>query len=304
MNLRLSSLILLAGLAYGCAQEAPEQEAMAEPTAEMSADEAAIEQVRADYVTHYNMHHADMVAAMFTDSAVFLSADRTVQEGREAIEASLTSAMAASPTLDLTTGDIAVVGDRAVARGGWTVTATPEGGEAMTTAGSYMSIFERADGAWKLMAVITNFSAQPPEGYPLGEPPAESPPENGTMGDLVSAYVEHFNAGHASMVADLFTDDGNFAFSNLPLAEGRQAIQSALEQRMAMGSPQLEIHDVATMELGDGWAVDAGWYRLAATTDQGDVVQTGSYVNLCQQQADGSWKIHWGVSNGVPMPAM
>src|SRR3970040_1948271 len=108
MKLRRATVFLVAGLAAACAQEAAEQ-ATAEPAAEMSADETALEQLRADYVTHYNLHHAPMVAEMFTDSAYFLAADGSVQEGRAAVQASLEAAMAGLPTLSLTTGETLVL---------------------------------------------------------------------------------------------------------------------------------------------------------------------------------------------------
>jgi ketosteroid isomerase-like protein len=177
---------------------------------------------------------------------------------------------------------------------------TPEGAEAISTSGHYMTVFSRQADGWKIQALITNYDAVPSEGFPTADSEVEPPTEEGTMTDLVAAYVEHFNAGHAAMVAGLYAEDGVSAFSNLALAEGRAAIEAALGERLAMGSPQLAIHDVGTWDLGDGWAIDGGWYEINATSEEGDVTQIGNYMLLCQQQEDGSWAIQWAVSNGLP----
>lgn len=307
MTLRRIFALTAVGLVAACAPQDAEEaaEPMAEPAAEMSADEAAIDQLRADYITHYNLHHADMVADLFTDSAVFMAADQSINEGKEAIQAALTGQMAGSPTVDITGAGTMVFGDMAINRGTYTVTTTPEGGEPMTFAGGYISGAERTADGWKIVALISNYDAMPPEGSPLAEWPDEAPPEEGTMKDVVDLYVERFNAGDAAGVTALFTDEAVFSYSNLPTAEGKAAIQGALEDRFAMGgSPTLEIHDVGTWPMEEGWAVDAGWYKLTFDTESGQMVQVGNYVNLCRQDADGSWKIHWGISNGVPQPAM
>jgi hypothetical protein len=69
------------------------------------------------------------------------------------------------------------------------------------------------------------------------------------------------------------------------------------------GTQEIEIHDMGTIELEPGWAIDGGWYTLNTTTPEGAITQTATYLSLLRQQADGSWKIHWSVSNGQPKPA-
>jgi ketosteroid isomerase-like protein len=85
--------------------------------------------------------------------------------------------------------------------------------------------------------------------------------------------------------------------------EGAAAVRQRFEERFGGGaSPKIEIHDVGTMELSPDWAVDGGWYQFSATTPSGPVNQGGMYMNLLRRQQDGSWKIHWAVVNGRPMP--
>ncbi|MFQ5678774.1 MAG: YybH family protein [Gemmatimonadota bacterium] len=300
MKYRPTFPLLLGLVVASCAGETGET---TDETMEMAApvaDAAGLEALTATFAERYNARDVGALADMYADDALTLPADGSVNEGKEAITAALERAMAMSPTLSLETGDVMVFDNGAVARGAYGVEVTPEGTEPISFSGHYMTTFIPEGDAWKVAFVITNYDAPPPEGLPAGEAPGEPPEEAGEMTDLITAYAEHFNQGHASMVADLYTDDAVAAFANLPLAEGRAAIESTLAERMAEGSPQLTIHDVGTMDLGPGWKLDGGWYELTATTDEGSATQIGSYMILCQQGDDGSWKIRWAVSNGKP----
>jgi len=122
------------------------------------------------------------------------------------------------------------------------------------------------------------------------------------MTEVSDYFATHWNMGHPAMVADMYTDDAMQSLSNGPILEGRAAIEAELAVRIEAGV-KITIHDVATLPLGEGWAVDGGWYQVNAP-DGGDVVQVGSYLNIMKQQADGSWRIHRSVSNAQPRASM
>jgi uncharacterized protein (TIGR02246 family) len=304
MIARLSAVFGAALLISGCAAE---QEADAVPaTPDTSADEAAIEQIRADYVTHYNLHHASVVADLFQDSAVALWADGTVSQGRAAILADLEADMAGTPNLTLTTAETMVHGDRAVGRGSYSVTTTPTGAPApLTLAGSYLTNFIRTDAGWRIAGVISNLSAAPPEGLPMGDLNAlPRPPENGTLQAFGAVYAQHFAAGDWAALAGLYAENAVAAFTEAQPLEGRAAIQTRFQERFATTTErQIELHDVATIDLGDGWALDGGWFTVTIATPAGRMVQTGTYNNLVRAQPDGSWQVQWGLSNGHLKPA-
>ena len=250
--------------AVACSRDAGAIGEDAEPAVEVDADAAAvaaIEDLRAGYVQHYNLHHPSMVADYYTDDAVTLLADGSVNDGREAILAMLEAAMGGNPTLAVETHDQMVFGDRAVARGGYTVDIAPEGAEAMSLSGHFMGVYDNAGGEWKLSSLLTNYDAPPPEGT-LVTPEDEAPPdlEDHAWADMTAAWGTHFNLGHASMVADLYAEDAVVMWGDAPLREGRAAITAALEEDMAEGSPHIELHDVMLRDLGDGWHVGMGWY--------------------------------------------
>lgn len=270
---------------------------------EASADETAVAQVRSDYVEHFNAHHPTVVADLFADSAIALMADGGVHMGKPAITADLEATMAGSPTLTLTPLGTMVLGDWAVDEGDYSVTMTPEGGTAMTMTGAYLALQNRIAGAWKISNVVTNYSAPPPPDLPVGESPEGLPPEEGMMKDVLGEYAQHFNLGHANVAAGYFTEDASVAFSGMPRSSGRAAIEAALTQRIANGSPQITIHDVGSHDLADGWRADSGWFEITSTMEGATTTQHGTYFAIFRREADGAWKIHKLVTNSRVRPA-
>ncbi len=304
------SLALLAGLLVAaCGGDAGESTAgggeAAPQAASTAEDEGALVALAEYYETHYNMHHASMVAETFQEEeSGFLTADGMVLQGRAAIQARLEADMAGSPTLSVETDDQMVFGDVAVGRGTYTVQTTPEGApEPMSMSGSWMASYDRQeDGSWKLGWLAGNLDHAWPEGMPAA-PPGEAPAEEGTMGELIGAYETHFNLGHPSMVADLYTEDGWAAFAGLPAVSGREAISQTLAQRIEANPVDIDIHEVGTTDIADGWAMDGGWYEMTPKGG-GDPVQMGNFMGLLRRGDDGQWRLHWVVSNGWPAAAV
>jgi uncharacterized protein (TIGR02246 family) len=293
----LVSTFVLAACGGGEPEPPAETTAAAAPST--AADEAAIEALREAWVTHYNLHHPDMVAALYTDSAFVLNANQSVDEGRAAIEATHTEAMAGNPTASVTSRDIMVFGDHAVSVGTYRVSVAPEGGEPASWSGHYMNYLQRVDGEWKIAGLITNFDAPPPADYPWAEPIGDPPPEESTLSELIDGYETHWNLQHPDMVADFYTPDAMAAFADREAVEGRAAIAGVLRERAAEMATEIDVHGVGTMDLADGWKIDGGWYEISAA-EGGQPVQGGMYMNLVQRMDDGSWKIRWMVSNGRP----
>ncbi len=293
--------LALALTACGGDEPPAEQPPAAEPAAAApSPDEAAIDALRASWVQHYNLHHPDMVAALYLDSAFVLNADMSVTEGREAIEVGLTEDMALNPTVNVEGAETMVFGNTAVTVGRYDVQATPEGAEPMAWSGHYMNVLQRSDGEWKIQGLITNFDAVPPAEFAWGAWSDEMPPEEGTLTELVQGYETHWNLQHPDMVADFYTTDAWVSFANRAPVEGRSAVAAALQERAAEMATEIDIHSVGTMDLGDGWAIDGGWYELTAA-EGGALVQRGMYMNLVRRMDDGSMQVQWSVSNGQPM---
>jgi len=148
------TLLLIGLFVAACGGREPAEEQAT--TAEAPSDEEALDGLAEYYETHFNMHHPSMVASIFTDSAFALLADGEVNMGKAAIESSLTESMAAQPTVEISPMHRRVFGEMAVTMGTYTVSATPEGGEAMQYGGSYLTVATKASGEWKVVGQLTN----------------------------------------------------------------------------------------------------------------------------------------------------
>ncbi len=307
MRFRLAFPFVFGVLIGACAPE-PEQaaEEMAEATTLEYADASAAIAVLANrYEEAYNLGQASMVADLHTDDAVMLSANSSVQMGREAISASLEQFMTAfSPTITISPSEQLTMGDWVLDRGSYTLALSLEGGDAANLTGNYMSLSRQTDDGLKLYRLAVNGDAPPPIPMPGPEAMAAEPMTGGPMADLIASYAEHYNLGHASMVADLWADDAVAMFAEQPMASGRAAIEASIAAAVADGSPQLTIMDSETKLLGDGWAVDRGSYTAERTVDGQTVTRSGTYMIVCRQSDDGAWKIQWGLSNAAPMGTM
>ena len=297
MRVRLAPVLVLLLIVTACAPAAapdPEPAVDAGPTD----DEAAVDAVRAAYVEHYNLGHADMVADLYTEDALTLFADGGVSMGREAIQAALEAALTGGPTASIESGGIVVMGDQAVSRGSYAIEIAAEGEEPVSLNGHFMTGFERVDGEWKISVVLTNFDAPPAPGAQSIPGPADAPEEitEGPLAALATSYAEHFNMGHPGVVAAMYADDAVVAFADQPLDEGTEAIEASLAAR-ADGVNQLVIHTVGSEDMGDGWTFGGGWYEVTTPTDDGEVSQVGSWLGLASTDADGTTKFKWAISN-------
>lgn len=305
VRFRFTAALLGLTLAVGaCAEDTPDTEATpeAETAAEAPAQgEAAVEALAEEWVTHYNLHHPEMVADLYTEDATFLAADLSVDEGREAIAASLAEQMEGSPTASVTTDDVMMFGDRAVARGTYSVEVTMDEAP-VSFSGAYINLLQQVDGEWRIQGLLTNYDSPRPEGWSWGEP-GDPPEEASTMTSLIEEFETHWNLGHPDMVADLYAEDAVVSFSNGPWLNGRDAVAGTLGERMEAVAATIDVHGVTTIELDEAHRVDGGWYEILADESE-EVLQTGMYVHLLEQAEDGSWKILWAVTNGRPMGTM
>lgn len=117
------------------------------------------------------------------------------------------------------------------------------------------------------------------------------------VAQLRASYVEHYNMGHADVVAELFTEDAVAVFADGARADGRPAIQRALEAELA-GSPRLGVTSEEMQVLGD-WAVDRGQFSVEVAPEGEAVTQSGNYIVVCRRGADGTWRVHWLVANAA-----
>jgi uncharacterized protein (TIGR02246 family) len=303
MKIRTLTPTLLVVVLAACSGYGGDAAEEADAAPELSADEQALAENAEYWVTHYNMGHPGMVAGLYAEDAWFLGSNGRLAEGREDIGVALGENAAGSPQIEVTPGGQMIQGEHAIGWGTYAITASPEGADPVSYGGTYLTHSSKIEGEWKIVGHIGNLTDDPPEGFAFTSPAGEPGPNQGTMADLEEAWETHFNLGHASMVADLYTDDGMVSFSRGGPVHGRAAITEALTGLMEANPSQIDVNDIATIELGDGWALDGGWYAMSPP-DGGDPFQFGGYYQLLRQAADGSWQVHWSVANGWPAEGM
>lgn len=248
-----------------------------------------------EYVRHYNLGHADAVAGLYTEDGVGLYADGTIARGRAAIAAFNQAQMAMNPTVDITPLDDKTFGDKAVAVGEWSVEIAPEGAEPVQNSGHWMALYTDTNEGWKLMSVLSNYDRQMSAEFLQGAVPAEPPPLESTMGALLRAYEQAWNAGDAAGVANLYAENAWAAFANLPAVSGRETIGSLMTERVR---GKLTLQGVRSVDLGGGYTIDGGWTELSGV--EGGPIR-GNYWVLVNTNDAGERKIEWVVTNGRPV---
>ena len=292
------SALVLAIAACGGA----DQEATAGEPAETEAvvDDATVLAEMTDYFeTHYNMAHGSMVADLYAEDATYTTASGEVLEGREAIATYFQNGIdALSAQIEIDQIEQAVFGDLAVARGTYSITGESEGNP-VSYGGAYLNVLTRTTDGWQVQGAMTNYNTDPGAMWVGSAEDGEAPPEASTMTALAEAYETHYNLGHPSMVADLFTSDAQVSFPGEGWVSGAEAINASLAASIEAAPGQMDIHGVETIDLGNGAAVDVGWYEFKADDE---TVAWGMYSLLGQQNADGEWRIHWLVGSASPGP--
>ncbi len=114
------------------------------------------------YATHLNLGHGDMVADLYADDAVYMSAGYPAVSGGNAVRTAINDRVAASsPQLTVrTTEERALGGGWHASRGSYQLSATVEG-QAMTQNGRYVIIAqEAADGSPRIKWILSNARAR------------------------------------------------------------------------------------------------------------------------------------------------
>ena len=293
MRIRTFAPLAIA-LAFACGAPATDDAA---PADDAAADEAAATEDMADamldadaamatitdyFQTHYNMGHGSMVASKFVEDGVLWGSSGARLHGRDVIGEGLQMRMdAGSSEIAIHPGTAMAFGDQVVARGHYVLS----GGDARNS-GYYMAVAENVDGEWALKGWVANFDT-PDQTLEAGEM-MEMP--EGMGGDLIQAsgdyFVTHHNMGHASMVANTFTEDAVAMLPGESAREGRAAVEEGLQAMFDAGVTFSDMTAWSAHELADGHAVGIGTYG----TESGG---GGHYAALYSPGEDGGLMLHW-----------
>lgn len=141
-----------------------------------AADEAAMSQGTASWLSAYNAGDADTITALYVDDAVVTAPGRPAAVGREAIRAMVAAdiegARASGVTLQLVGPDAGgVAGDFGWHGGAYAV--VDANGTAVDS-GHYLEVWRKSDGQWRIVRDIWNSDRPPPAPEAAAEEPAAS----------------------------------------------------------------------------------------------------------------------------------
>jgi uncharacterized protein (TIGR02246 family) len=121
----------------------------------------------------------------------------------------------------------------------------------------------------------------------------------------VNAVAQAFHEGvanqDAAALARLYHDDGRFLAPGMEPAEGREAIQQAIQALLDMGARSLDIEPFDVREAGD-MTIEYGRYTLGLELpDGGEATDVGSYL-VVHETRGGSTKILFDCFNSNQPP--
>ena len=293
--MRIRNLAPLAlALTFACGEPATDDAEMAEemPAAETDAmldADAAMAEITDYWQTHFNMGHGSMVASKFAEDGLLWGSSGAMLYGRDAVAEGLQGRIDAEGSqIAIHPGAAMGFGDQVVARGHYVLTGTVDGAETRNS-GYYLGVAENMDGAWALKGMVANLDT-PDQSMSPG-PMTEQP--EGMGGDIAQAhsdyFVTHYNMGHASMVANTFTEDAVAMLPGEGAREGRDAVAEGLQAMFDAGVTFSAMTGWSGHDLDEGHAVGIGTYG----TESADGAGGGHYAALYSRGDDGSLMLHW-----------
>jgi ketosteroid isomerase-like protein len=126
-----------------------------------------------------------------------------------------------------------------------------------------------------------------------------------SIADLTSSYEQHYNLGHATQTAALYTDSAVALMADGTVARGRSAIEAYLAGQIANGSPQLSVELVDTKSMGDT-AMSIGSWHVTSTPAGADTVHVGGHWMAAYERTSDGWKAMALITNydSEPTPEM
>ncbi|WP_420634854.1 DUF4440 domain-containing protein [Candidatus Palauibacter sp.] len=291
MRIRTLAPLALA-VTFACGEPATEDAAMTEDMADAEAmpdATAAMTEITDYWQTHFNMGHGSMVAGRFAEDGLLWGSSGAMLYGRDAVGAGLQARIDAEGSqIAIHPGETMGFGDQMVTRGHYVLTGTVDGAE-VRNSGYYMALAGNMDGEWSLKGMVSNLDT-PDQAMSRGEM-MKMP--KGMGGDLIQAsgdyFATHYNMGHASMVANTFTEDAVAMMPGERAREGRAAVEEGLQAMFDAGVTFSGISGWSAHELDEGHVVGIGTYG----TEGADGAAGGHFAALYMRGEDGGLMLHW-----------
>jgi uncharacterized protein (TIGR02246 family) len=168
MNSRaLAAAVSAAILVSGCAAKKEEPPAEpAKPVVDVAAEEQAIRTRSGEWMNYMNSHDAASLGGIYAPDVISIY-DGNVTKGASNIQAGISEELTANPKAVFTwTSDavhVAASGDLAYETGSINVDLDGAEGKADATNGSFVTVWQKVDGAWRVVADAGTENAKKPK---------------------------------------------------------------------------------------------------------------------------------------------
>ena len=128
--------------------------------------------------------------------------------------------------------------------------------------------------------------------------------ETGSPESLIKSQHEEANAalsrGDLDSLMSAYADDVISLPPNQPALVGKAAVQTMWEQALTDFAIEVSVN-VEEVEVAGSWAFERGTFKMKLSPRAGGapIEDTGKYLDVLRQQADGSWKysrVSWNSS--------
>lgn len=258
------------------------------------ADTTALDQLAAELQAAFNLADPAVVAALYEPDARWMAAAGGVFDGRGAIEEAMARVMSVAPP-QITFDERARVesGGDAVSRGVYRLH-DPDDDAVATIAGVYLNVLRLGGDGWRILRQQTTFDVDTTPATWTGDRAVlEALPAAGTL----VAQLD-FGARDVGLAGgpNAWTPDAQVALPGGGWVGGPALIRRSVRGG-ASWQPELVMHDVETLWLDGGLAVDIGWYEMGA---DGPGSRWGTYTLLARRSPQGRWLIHWLAATASP----
>jgi ketosteroid isomerase-like protein len=121
------------------------------------------------------------------------------------------------------------------------------------------------------------------------------------IAEIYKTFKDSFHRGDAESISLMYTEDAEVFAPQAPVIKGQLAIAEAWRGIVGPGGNYICV-ETGEVQESDGWAYEVG--RFEASAPGGAVLNSGKYVVIWQQQANGDWKTHRDIFHWDLPPAL
>jgi ketosteroid isomerase-like protein len=257
-----------------------------------------LDELAARFEAEFNRRDHVALGDLYETHGRWMSAAGGIYAGRATVEAALRRVMTEGlPHLTFDERARVVSGDHAVSRGTYRLDYPEEAGIA-PLGGAYLNILRRRGEGWRILHMQTNHEFENTPEIWLGDrSTVESMPETGTLLGMLTFRTRDVGLDGG---ASAWAPDAQVALPGAGWVTGPPSIRRSVRGGNTDWQPDVVMHDLETLWLDGGLALDVGWYEAGPA---GPDAVWGTYTLLARRAPRGDWMVHWLAATASPAPA-